>query len=327
MIDISILFSNVALLLLMIIPGILLSRAHLAGEGFGKGIANLIFYIAQPAMIIRGYIREYDPQVMRRALLVMLFSFLAHMLFAGIAFLLYRKGKEEPQLKVLRYATVFTNAGYMGIPLICAIFGEEYAIYSSIYVMVFNFFCWSLGCFLYTEDKSYISPRKMFLNPASISTYIGFVFFFTPLNRFIAPLPDVYGFMDVLKSIPYLLIEGLQALVAPLSMMLIGLRFAQINWREALSDPWLYGYLVIRMLISPALVWLLMRGLMQISVLYDPVVVTVVLLSAAAPAATATSMFAEKFDGDAVYASKLVSASTLSSLGTMPLVALLLLIE
>ena len=78
------------------------------------------------------------------------------------------------------------------------------------------------------------------------------------------------------------------------------------------------------MILSPAIVWAVTKLLMLIPVFDDPVVMTVILLSAATPAATATSMFAEKFDGDSVYAGKLVSVSTLISLGTMPLVALLL---
>ncbi|MBQ7377259.1 MAG: AEC family transporter [Clostridia bacterium] len=324
MIDISILFAKVSLLLLMIVPGFLLAKARLAPDGLGKGLSNLILYAAQPALIIKGYIREFDMEVFKRALLVLLFSLITHLIFTAIAFLTYRRGRPENQLRVLRYATVFTNAGYMGIPLICAIFNAEYAIYASIYVMVFNIFCWSLGCFIYTKDRRYMSPRKMFLNPASISTYVGLILFLTPLNRLLAPLPATYGFIDVLKSVPYDLIDGLQALVAPLAMILIGLRLAELDWKRAFKDLHLYIYLFVRMILSPAIVWAVTKLLMLIPVFDDPVVMTVILLSAATPAATATSMFAEKFDGDSVYAGKLVSVSTLISLGTMPLVALLL---
>lgn len=60
MIDILILFESVALLLLMIIPGFLMSKFKLAPEKIGKGISNLILYITQPALIIHAYVREYD---------------------------------------------------------------------------------------------------------------------------------------------------------------------------------------------------------------------------------------------------------------------------
>jgi predicted permease len=225
---------------------------------------------------------------------------------------------------VLRFATVFTNAGYMGIPLICAIFDDEYAIYASIYVIVFNLFCWSLGAYLYTDEKKYISLRKMFFNPASVATYIGLLFFLTPLNRLITPVSGSSAFIDVLRAIPSDLIDGLQATVAPLSMLLIGLRLAEIDFHGILRDRGMYVYLVLRLLISPALIWGVMKVCMLLGILNDGVVMTVILLSAATPAATATTMFAEKYDGDSVYASKLVSVSTILSIATMPAVALLL---
>ena len=105
---------------------------------------------------------------------------------------------------------------------------------------------------------------------------------------------------------------------------LIGLRLAEVDLRGAFRDRQLYVYLVLRLLISPALVWGVIRLCMLAGIMTDEVVMVVILLSAATPAATATFMFAEKFDGDSVYASKLVSISTLLSLATMPAVALLL---
>lgn len=323
MIDISILFSKVALLLLMVLPGFLMAKAKLSPNGLCKGLANLILYAAQPALIIKGYIREYDANVMSRALQVLIYSLLAHLVFIALAFVIFRNG-DVARRRVLRFATVFTNAGYMGIPLICAIFGDEYAIYASIYVIVFNIFCWSLGAYIYSDDKKYISFRKMFFNPASIATYVGLLFFITPLNRLVAPLGETHTLVDILRAIPYDLIDGLQATVAPLSMLLIGLRLAEINFKGIFKDKQMYFYLALRLLLSPTLVWGVMRLCMLLGILSDGVVLTVVLLSAATPAATATTMFAEKYDGDSVYASKLVSVSTILSLATMPLVALLL---
>jgi predicted permease len=130
--------------------------------------------------------------------------------------------------------------------------------------------------------------------------------------------------VDVIRAIPYDLIDGLQAMVAPLSMLLIGLRLAEIDFHGILRDRSMYVYLVLRLLISPALVWGIMKLCMVLGILNDGVVMTVILLSASTPAATATTMFAEKYDGDSVYASKLVSVSTILSIATMPTVALLL---
>ena len=328
MIDITILFIQVAVLVLMILPGFFLAKCRLSNELLGKGVSNIILYAAQPALIISGYAyTPYNPDILQRMLAVFLFSVAVHVIFTFIAFLVYRKapsGKKQP----LMFATVFTNAGYMGIPLLKAIFGPEVAIYGSIYVFVFNVFVWSVGAYLYTGDRKYISAKKMILNPATVSAIVGLVFFvlsFFHLNPFLMDLesaPIANSTVTVFRN----LIDGMEQLVAPLAMLIIGLRLAEVDFSRVFRDKWLYIYLVVGMLLTPAIMWGLTRLVGLVGIYDDPQISGIILLSTAAPATTATSMFAEKFDGDARYAGVLVSVSSLLCLATMPLVSLLSLI-
>jgi predicted permease len=328
MIDITILFIQVAVLVLMIIPGFLLAKFRLSNELLGKGVSNIILYAAQPALIISGYAyTPYNPDILQRMLAVLFFSILVHTVFTLVAFLVYHKapaGKKQP----LMFATVFTNAGYMGIPLLKAIFGAEVAIYGSIYVFVFNVFVWSVGAYLYTGDRKYISAKKMILNPATVSAIVGLVFFVlsafgaNPFLLDLSSLPIADSAVTVFRN----LINGMEQLVAPLAMLIIGLRLAEVDFSRVFCDKWLYLYLVVGMLLTPALIWGISRLIGLVGIYYDAQITNIILLSTAAPAATATSMFAEKFDGDAAYAGVLVSVSSLLCLATMPLVSLLSLI-
>ncbi len=308
MIDIFILFQSVALLLLMIIPGFLMSKFKLAPEKIGKGISNLILYITQPALIIHAYVREYDKEVMLRALIVLALAIAAHLIFTLFAFLLYKKHTPDVA-KVLRFATIFTNAGYMGIPLICSILGDSAAIYASIYVIVFNVFVWTVGCFIFTENKEYISLKKAILNPATISTIIGILIFISPINT--------------LPSLVMKFLVSFKDMVAPLSMIIIGLQLANMKLKEAFRDIAMYKFLFLRMLILPTIVWVMLK-VISLFGYTDATTMTVILLCAATPTATATSMFAEIFDGNTSYAGKLVSITTICSLITMPIISLLL---
>ena len=309
MIDIATLFNSVLLLLLMVIPGILMSKFGLSNKLFGKGISNLILYVTQPALIIHAYVRDFDKEVFIRAAIVLIFAIVVHLLFTFIAFMLYKKFPDDIK-RVLRFATIFTNAGYMGIPLITSILNDEAAIYASIYVIVFNVFAWTVGCYIYTDNGKYISLKKALLNPATISTLIGLTIFVLPINGYVPA---------VLSN----LLVSMKDMVAPLSMLLIGLQLANIDLKGIFKDVAMYKYLVLRMLLIPTAVW----GILKITSLCgysDPTVMTVVLICSATPAAAATSMFAEIFDGNATYSSKIVSVSTILSLITMPIVALLL---
>ncbi len=301
---------NVALLFLMMIPGILMVRCRLSTEGFGKALSNLVLYIAQPALIVSAYIRPYDPEIMINACWVLLFSFLSHLLFSAIAFRAFRRAPDGKK-QMLLFATIFSNAAFMGIPLITAVLNEEAAIYASIYNITFNLFMWSLGVVICTGDKTQASFRKVLTHPVTLSSAVGLLCFFLPVETYIPSL-----FMEGLSM--------LKDLVAPLSMTIIGLRLAEMDFKGMFRDRHLYVFLTLRLLLLPACMYVILRLLTLAGLPIGITVTTVILITASTPSATATSMFAEKYDCDAVYAGKLVACSTLLSIVTMPLVSLLL---
>ena len=304
------LFTSVLILFILIIPGFLLRKTKLASENLPAGLTNVILYIAQPALIIVSFIRPYDSEVMKTALGVLVFSFLMHAVFFGLSMLFF-KNVEEQKKRVYRFGCIFANSGYMGIPLIMTLFGSDAAIYPTFYIIGFNFFCWSLGALIYSGDKSYISPKKMFLNPATIPTYIGLIFFLLPIDAYVPRF--IFEPLDMLRNI-----------VAPLSMMIVGLRLADMKLKGAFKDVNLFIALAVKLILFPVIAWSIVK-LVSLTGLYsNDMAIAVVLISAACPCATMTSMFAEKFNGDSITASKFVSLSTVLSIVTMPVVSLLL---
>ena len=306
------LFQSVLLLFLLMIPGFLLRKFRIGGETLPRDLSNIILYVAQPAMIVVAFIRDFDKEVAFNAAGVLIFSFIAHTIFYLIARMLFRSAPHGIA-KIYRFGVIFSNAGYMGIPLIKAIFDDSAAIYASVYIIAFNFFTWSLGCLIYSEDKSYISPKKMFINPATIPIYIGVLIFLLPINQYVPGV--VHNALNMFSNV-----------VAPLSMMLIGMLLADVKLKTAFIDRYLWEALAVRLLVFPALIWVVV-WLVSLTGLYNSEIATAVtLICAATPSAAATGMFATKFGCDTQTASKFVSISTIFSVLTMPVVALLLLI-
>ncbi len=317
---------QVGLLFLMMIPGILLKKCHLSTDGIGKGISNLVLYIAQPALIFLAYLRSFSREVFINCLWVFLFSVVAHALFAAVALLSYRRAEDARQ-RILRMTTIFSNAAFLGIPLINAVLGDEATLYASIYNITFNLVLWSLGVFICTVGKDtdadgevdsiHRTARLMgrsllraLIHPVTIAAAVGLVFFFLPIEG----------------TVPKLVLDAfsmLKGLVAPLSMVVIGLRLADMKWKGAFRDGYLYLFLALRHLLLPFAVfgvfWVM--GLVGVEIGYT--VKFVILVMAAAPAASSSTMFAERYDGDAIYASRLVTVSTFLSIFTMPLFTLL----
>ncbi len=325
MIDPLLLLIQVAILVLMIVPGFLLAKAKLMPEGAGKAISNLILYAAQVALIVAGFC-SVDPtkEILLRMLAVFLLAIASHLLFYLIGRLCFRSA-EVAKKKVLIFSTVFTNAGYMGIPLLVALFAKEHpevAVYGSVYITAFNLFVWSLGAFLYTEDKKYISVKKMLINPATIATFAGLIIFA------LAAIPAVneHFIVPIVRNengIVTPLLNNLKGLVAPLSMIIIGFRLTELKIKEAFRDKFLYLNLFVGLIATPAATFLLVKLISVLGIYHDPLTASVLMISAAAPAATATSMFAEKFDGDSVYAGLIVSISSILCVVTMPIVCAL----
>ena len=312
MFDIAILFSRVLLLVLLMLPTALLKRFHLVKDGFGVSLSNYVLYVATPGMIVYALYRDYDSEIMLRSLAVVVFFILFHALYYGVALLTFRKKKDQTQLtsrdRLLRFGTIFTNAGYMAIPILTALLGKEATIYASVYVVCFNILVWTFGAYVFTGEKKFMSLKKAFLNPASVALVIGLIVFCTPVNNHLPQVTvDFLSFLD--------------KMVAPLSMGVIGLHLLEIDWKRVWRDLVLYRYVIVRMLLIPTLLF----GLLKLASLVgyrDDYLFSALFICGSTPCATVTVMYAEKFEGDAPYACTMVCVSTLLSIGTMPLVAL-----
>ena len=314
---------NVALLFIMMLPGIIMKKCKMSVDGFGKGISNLVLYIAQPALVFMAYVRPYDENILINSAYVFLLSIVVHGVFSAVAMLSYKKAPDSMR-RMLRFATIFSNAAFMGMPLIRAVFGAEATVYASIYNITFNLFLWSLGVFICTDkrdvnengiedDEEYIkqgaSPLKALYHPVTIAAVLGLIFFILPIEGYI-------------PSIAIETLNNLGNLVGPLSMMVIGLRLADMDFRGIFKDKHMYVFLALRHVILP----LVTLGIVKLVGLVLPVhelVEMVIVTLAAAPAATSATMFAEKYDCDANYVSRLVTVSTLLSIATMPLIIML----
>ena len=328
---------NVAIFFIMMVPGIILKKCNMISDGFGKGLSNLVLYIAQPALIFMAYVRDFDKDILINSAYVLVFSVIAHTLFALVSFLVFKKA---PNLKgrMLKFATIFSNAAFLGIPLIGAVLEADYpgsTLYASIYNITFNLFLWSLGVKICTEGrdvnsngvddfddaqaelassvgvnaKSGGSILKALIHPVTIAAAIGLIFFILPINGYITNTKIINDSLTMLKN-----------LVAPLSMVVIGIRLADIDLRGIHRDSHMYIFLALRHIALPIAMVAIIKLVELCGLVIHPAVSTVIVIMAATPAASSATMFAEKYNCDAAYVSKLVAISTILSIATMPLV-------
>ncbi len=332
--DILDLVINVAILFIMMVPGVIMKKCKLSSDTFGKSISNLVLYIAQPCLIVYAYLscelRFAD--IWKGCLWTFVLSLLAHLIFTAVAIPVFKKAPDGA-CRMLRFATIFSNAAFMGIPLIQAVMPSkpEAAIYASIYNITFNLFLWTLGVKLCTDihghaddgdcdckeklkKASEVSIKKVLLHPVTLSSLVGLVLLIAGINNRLLESLSLSIISDSLGM--------LKGLVAPLSMVVIGLRLADMDLHGFFKDIYMYIFLALRHLALPMIVVGIMK-LISIVLPIDDSVMLVIAIMASAPAATSATMFAEKYDCDAPYVSRLVTASTILCIATMPLIMLL----
>ena len=338
--QISDLILNVASLFIMMIPGIILKKANMVTDSFGKGLSNLILYIAQPCLIVYAYLdcASRLGDIWQHVLMTFVLSMIVHIIFALVAIPVFKKAPDSKG-RMLKFATVFSNAAFMGIPLIIAIMGTEAAIYASVYNISFNLFLWTLGVHFCTRDEgedldgdgdsdiadALLSAKKnikkenpllkVLVHPVTLASVLGLWLLAFGVNVSLLENNNLAIIPDSLAM--------LKALVAPLSMTVIGLRVAEIDLKGFFNDIYMYLFLFLRHLALPLTVLgiIMLCGLVGITI--DKDVAEVTLIMAAAPAASSATMFAEKYGCDAKYVSRLVVVSTILSIATMPLILML----
>lgn len=299
--------AQVGVLFTLMAVGVVCRRVRLVDETAVKGIVNVLLLVVTPSLIVDSFQRPFDPAMVHGffwAFAIAAFAHVAVILFAR----LFSRGGDRSR-PVLRLAMVFSNAGFMGIPLEQAILGSEGVFYGIVYVVVFNFFMWSWGLyemkFKVESEKFKVGfrakdLRPMLVNPGTVGIAIGLPLFFASVS-----LPAI------LKT-PISLLAGLNT---PLAMLVIGFYLAGADFRRVVRMPSAYLAAAVRLVVFPLALLALLYPLRS----HFPREMMLALMTAAsAPVAAMVSMFASKFSRDVDLSVGLVSGTTLLSIFTMP---------
>lgn len=281
---------------LLMIMGLILAKTGLLTEQGSKDIANILLYTVIPCVIIRSYITDFTVGKLKGLLLSAILAMIAFAVSIAVSYLLYRMRRP-----VDNFGTAFCNAGFIGIPLITAVFGSEAAFYVASFASILNLLQWTYGIVIITGRKDLINLKKVFVNPVMISLVIGLCLFFTGIR-----LPQI---IDSTMA-------GVAALNTPAAMIVLGYYLSCSRIRDLFLNPSLYAASAVRLLLIPAVtllaLYLIPAGHGQIGM--------ITLIAAATPVGTNTAIFAQKFGQDYERSVCMVCLSTVLSIVTLPAV-------
>lgn len=293
----GLLLTRTCIMLIYIVIGLVLYKKKLVSDLGAADLGKLLVYIILPSAIINSYNIEFSPARVRGLLLSFLLAALALALSILCSKLLFPKRERGIQC----FSAAFSNAGFMGIPLVSAVIGPDAVYYAAAFVALLNILQWTYGVFVISGDKETISPKKIITNPVLISFVIGVALFFLPFR-----IPAV------LSSA----ISGLAALNAPIAMLTIGFYLAQTSLRSIFTNRLAYGVSAVRLVLIPILTGVLLF-LLPLGTVEEKLTIMIL---AAAPVGANVTVYARLYGGDYVQSVKEVVLSTLFSILTMPVI-------
>lgn len=285
----------ITLFLLMGVGFFLGKTDRLSPAGTGE-MSFLLMYIVTPCVIVDTFQTDWEPETLRTLAVGTAALAVCYGIYILVSLPLFPRQPDSLRAS-LRFGCVYGNTGFMGLPLVQAVLGEEALIFAVVSMVVFNVLCWTHGVIL-MGGKDAFSPRKILLNPGVIAVAVGLPLFLLR-RRLPGPLYSAASFMSGLNT--------------PLAMVVIGAQMSRADLRNTFRGRELYAASAVKLVVMPAIAALLLLPLHLNPLFYSATVIL-----AAAPTAGITSMFAERFGRDPARAAQLVSLSTLLSVLTLP---------
>lgn len=293
---------QVAILYIIAVIGLICDKAGIYTESTAKKCTDLLFYVITPAKILQSFFDlEYSPDAVKGLFLAIGCGLLMHGVAALFVTPLYRKSPPE-KASVYKFASMYGNCGYMGLPLVDAVLGSEGVFFCSAVIVSFQIFNFTHGVFIMnagkTENKAKIEPKRLILNPGVLPVLVGL-----PLFILSVKLPNI---LDA----P---VRSLANLNSPLAMLIFGTYISNTNFKSIFKEWRIFTVGLFKLIAMP----LAMLAAVKFTGLAGTLGMTL-LITSATPSANNTVMFSAKYDRNTGLASQTVAVLSLISIVTLP---------
>ncbi len=288
------LINRLGVMFLFMLMGAILFRKGKVTEEGSETLANLLITLILPCVILRSFLMEPTEQQVKYLIFSLLFSLLILFFSILTARVFFKKDA------IAHFASAFSNPGFFGIPLICAVLGDSAVLYVAPFIAYLNILQSTYGVALLNKESKTVCMRKLLLSPFIISFVMGLLLFFLPIT-----LPPILE--DVITSSANL--------NTPVAMLVSGVYLAKVDLKTMVQNKQLYGISLIRLIITP----IISLGLLSLLPQDFFMLKMCLLIAAACPVGTNVAVYAQLHKKDYCYAAESVVISTLFSAITIPI--------
>src|ERR1035437_5779377 len=260
--------NQIIIMMLLILVGYICFKIKMITPEVNAKLSTLVLTLVNPVLILTSYQIKFHQELLNGLMIAFLLAAGSVFLSIVLAQILIRKSPLEDR-PIERFSIIYSNCGFMGIPLVFGVFGAQGVFYLTSYMTVFNLLVWTHGIIIMKGEKSFKSILNVIKTPAILATVLGLALFITRIT-----LPET-----LMKTLNY--IGGMNT---PLAMLVAGATIAQADILKAFAKIRIYWVSIIRLLIVPILTLLIFSRLQ----LDRTVMMTIVIASACPAAATGT---------------------------------------
>lgn len=286
-------------MLVLILIGILCSKTKIISQDTNRQLSSLVLQVVNPVVILMSFQTDYRPELAKNLLITFGLSAAAFVIMITISYILVRS-KPQRDTAIERFASTYSNCGFMGIPLMNALFGAEGVFYLTAFITVFNISVWTHGVILISGERNLKQAVKVLYSPTIIAIALGIIMFFTQIK---------------IPSVPAQALQFIADMNTPLAMLVSGITISQTNVIKLLKKPRIYYICLLKLIVIPLI---LMTGLTLLDI--DEKVRMTVLVAAAAPPAAMCTLFALRYGKNSLYSSEIFAAGTVLSVATLPVI-------
>lgn len=293
---------QIVIMFIILAVGMLCYKVKFITKEGSKQLSTVALQVVNPVLIFMSYQKEYNSRLLKGLLWAFLLSAISFAVTILLSYLLI--GKNNPDKAVERFAVVYSNCGFIGIPLVNGIYGSDGVLYLTAYITLFNLLVWTHGYMMMKGERDFSSLVKALRSPSVIAVFVGLIFYVANIR-----LPEV----------PAQAFQYIADMNTPVAMLVAGATCAQTNLLKALKNLRIYIVSIFRLLVVP----LVSFGICFLLGAPKSVLMTVTIASACPVAATGT-MFAIQMDRNPQKCSELFAVTTLLSALTLPALTSLL---
>ncbi len=300
---------QMATLFFVIAIGYIVKKAKVMDEVMDKKLSSLILNTALPAMILGSVLTADELPGPIDILITMGLACASFAVMTALALLVTKLlGIHDGHKGVFRFMLTFGNVGFIGFPVLTAIFGSSALIYGSIFNLPFNFLVFTMGVWFIAQDSGRGAKVKM-----------GLKTFLTPAN--IACLVAIVLTLANVHSVPVLgdAAETLGSFTTPGALLIIGSSLANLPVKGLIGGPRLWIASLVRLVVAPVVVWALFRMLP-----IDATLIDIMVVLCAMPVATNGTMLCYQYGGDSRTMAQGTFVTTVLSIITIPILVMVI---